>query len=78
MVFPLLFLPLLFPLLLPLWHFLSFLKYIFTDVPPTSLMGSAVSVVELAGTNSVQHGASPDLLLQRPPCRVSVAVQGQE
>lgn len=35
MVLPLLFLTLLFPSLLPLWHFLPFLKYIFTEAPPT-------------------------------------------
>ena len=28
------------------------------------------SIVEPAGTNSVQHGASPDLLLQRPPLQL--------
>lgn len=52
------------------WHFCPSFKYFFTEVPPALLMGSIVScgrsAEELAGTDCVQHGATPGLLPQRP------------
>lgn len=51
----------------PLWHFLPFLKYVFTEVSTTWLMGLAVScsgsVAEIAGTSCVQQRAATHLFL---------------
>lgn len=50
--------------------FLPFLKYVFVEMPPGWLMGSAAScsgcVVELAGVCCVEHRAAPGLHSQRP------------
>ena len=51
--------------------FLAFLKYVFTEVPPGWLMGSAAScggsVAELVATCCVEHRAASGLFSQSPP-----------
>ena len=42
------------PSLPPPWHFLSFIKYVFTEVPPAWLMGSAVSVTVCLELSNLQ------------------------
>lgn len=51
--------------------FLHFLKYVFTEMPPAWLVGSAVfcggSIMETTGTVCVLHRADPGLFSQRLP-----------
>lgn len=55
---------------LSLWCLLPFLKYVFIEVPPALLIGSALacggSVAEQAGTGCDRHGAVLDLLPHKP------------
>lgn len=71
--FPLLFSPL-FPSPLYCQHFLPLLKYVFTEMPPALLMGSAVScdgsISELAETRQTltsSHSAAPSATKTLPP-----------
>lgn len=58
-----------------MWCFLFFVKYVFTEVPPISLMGSAVPCgTEPAGTGRGHHGTARGLfswrsLLQSTHCQ---------
>jgi len=58
-----------FPSCLPVWHFLPFLKYVFTEAPPAWLLVSVVSYsgsLELLGNSCFQHRGAPDLFSPRP------------
>lgn len=58
-------------LFLPSQYFLPFLKNLFTEAPPSSLIGSALacgeSIAEPAGNSSVWQRTTLDLFPKRPP-----------
>ena len=70
LILSLFFFHLLFPCSLPVWCFLIFLKYVFTEVSLPWLMGSVMSCGGSVGpswNDCVWHRAGPDLFPQRPP-----------
>ena len=60
------------PLTAAVQHFLPFLKYDTTEVPPAQLMGPALgssgSILELAGPGSLRHGTAPVSSCKGHPC----------